>query len=317
MIAGFEQPTEGRVLLQGRDVAGLAAVRPRRQHGLPGLRPVPAPDRGRERRVRAEGQGRRQGRAAAPGREALDMVRLDGYGVARPNQLSGGQRQRVALARALVNRPKVLLLDEPLGALDLKLREEMQVELKRSSPRSASRSSSSPTTRTRRSRMSDRLAVFTDGRLEQVGPPAEVYERPASAFVAGFVGTSNVITGDLARRLLGRDGRSPCGPRRSRSRCSTAGRAGGPTTGGRRAARCATCSTSARAPRTRRPRRRRASWWPSVPSDGARWTPDAGARAARRLAAHREPSTSQQPTAPTRSTAGTRHTGRTATEGEA
>jgi putative spermidine/putrescine transport system ATP-binding protein len=142
-------------------------------------------------RVRGMGKREREQRA----HEALEMVRLPGAGGRRPNQLSGGQRQRVALARALINRPRVLLLDEPLGALDLKLREQMQVELK-----SIQRDLSEQITfiyvthdQDEALTMSDRVAVFSDGRLEQVGTPGEIYERPANEFVAGFVGTSNVI----------------------------------------------------------------------------------------------------------------------------
>jgi putative spermidine/putrescine transport system ATP-binding protein len=124
----------------------------------------------------------------------------------KPSQLSGGQRQRVALARALVNHPKVLLLDEPLGALDLKLREQMQVELKAIQREVGITFLFVTHDQEEALTMSDRVAVFNEGRIEQVGTPAEVYERPATAFVAGFVGTSNLISGTAARQILGEDG---------------------------------------------------------------------------------------------------------------
>ena len=203
MIAGFEQPSEGRIVLQGRDVAGSPpydrdintvfqdyalfphlSVGENVEYGL---------------KVRKVARAERRARAG----DALAMVRLDGFGERRITQLSGGQRQRVALARALVNRPKVLLLDEPLGALDLKLREEMQIELKRIQAEVGITFIYVTHDQDEALAMSDRLAVFSAGRIEQVGPPALVYEHPASAFVAGFVGTSNVIEGDLARRLRG------------------------------------------------------------------------------------------------------------------
>ncbi len=126
------------------------------------------------------------------------MVRLDGYEQRKPAQLSGGQRQRVALARALVNRPRVLLLDEPLGALDLKLREEMQIELKAIQHQVGITFIYVTHDQEEALTMSDRIAVFNRGRIEQVGAPADVYERPATAFVAGFVGTSNLLTGEVA-----------------------------------------------------------------------------------------------------------------------
>jgi putative spermidine/putrescine transport system ATP-binding protein len=146
----------------------------------------------RERRVRAE--------------EALATVRLEGYGARTPTQLSGGQRQRVALARALVNRPKVLLLDEPLGALDLKLRREMQIELKQMQRELGITFVFVTHDQEEALTMSDRIAVFRAGRIEQVATPVELYERPATPFVAGFVGTSNLLTGKVAKRLLGEDG---------------------------------------------------------------------------------------------------------------
>ena len=141
------------------------------------IRKVPAA----ERRRRAE--------------EMLELVRLAGLGGRRPAQLSGGQRQRVALARALINRPRVLLLDEPLGALDLKLREQMQVELKAIQRQVGITFVYVTHDQGEALSMSDRLAVFNHGRIEQIGRPAEIYERPATAFVAGFVGVSNVLRG--------------------------------------------------------------------------------------------------------------------------
>src|SRR5206468_5354400 len=138
--------------------------------------------------------------------DALAMVRLSGYERRRPSQLSGGQRQRVALARALVNRPRVLLLDEPLGALDLKLREEMQLELKAIQQEVGITFIYVTHDQEEALTMSDRLAVFNRGRIEQIGTPADLYERPSTAFVAGFVGTSNLLRGAAARALVGQDG---------------------------------------------------------------------------------------------------------------
>jgi putative spermidine/putrescine transport system ATP-binding protein len=145
-------------------------------------------------RVGGVSKRERQQRAA----EALQMVRLPGVERRRPIQLSGGQRQRVALARAIVNRPRVLLLDEPLGALDLKLRQAMQLELKSIQRELSERITFVYVTHDQDEAltMSDRIAVFSDGRIEQVGTPGEVYERPANAFVAGFVGTSNLVDRD-------------------------------------------------------------------------------------------------------------------------
>jgi putative spermidine/putrescine transport system ATP-binding protein len=131
--------------------------------------------------------------------EALALVRLEGFGGRKPVQLSGGQRQRVALARAIVNHPRVLLLDEPLGALDLKLRQDMQIELKRIQGEVGITFVYVTHDQEEALTMSDRIAVFSQGRIEQIGSPSEVYERPANEFVAGFVGISNVLDRDGRR----------------------------------------------------------------------------------------------------------------------
>ncbi len=179
LIAGFEEPDAGTVELGGQDVTRRPALRARRQHGLPGLRALPAHDGRRERRVRAAHQEGAQRRAphAAP-RRRWSWCGSSGYDDRKPGQLSGGQRQRVALARAIVNRPRVLLLDEPLGALDLKLRQEMQTELKRIQREVGITFVYVTHDQEEALTMSDRLAVFNAGRIEQVGAPAEVYERP-------------------------------------------------------------------------------------------------------------------------------------------
>jgi putative spermidine/putrescine transport system ATP-binding protein len=139
--------------------------------------------------------------------EMLDLVQLPGFSGRKPSQLSGGQRQRVALARALINHPKVLLLDEPLGALDLKLRQQMQVELKSIQQRVGITFIFVTHDQEEALTMSDRIAVFDQGRIEQVGTPAEIYEHPATPFVAGFVGTSNLVSGDVAKRITGSEAR--------------------------------------------------------------------------------------------------------------
>ena len=153
------------------------------------------------------GYGLRVKGVAKPARErrvqrALQMVRLEGLGLRRPNQLSGGQRQRVALARAVVNEPEVLLLDEPLGALDLKLRQEMQIELKQIQKDVGITFVYVTHDQEEALTMSDRLAVLANGQIEQIGSPVDVYERPATEFVAGFIGISNVLTRDGVRFVV-------------------------------------------------------------------------------------------------------------------
>ncbi|MER7504419.1 ABC transporter ATP-binding protein [Nonomuraea pusilla] len=206
MIAGFETPTAGSVELGGRDVTRLAPFERDvntvfQDYALfPHMSVLDNVEYGL--RVKKVRRAERRERAL----DALRSVRLEGMEGRRPGQLSGGQRQRVALARALVNRPRVLLLDEPLGALDLKLREEMQVELKALQREVGITFLFVTHDQEEALTMSDRVAVFGHGRIEQVGTPAEIYERPASAFVAGFVGTSNLVSGEAARAVLGRDG---------------------------------------------------------------------------------------------------------------
>jgi putative spermidine/putrescine transport system ATP-binding protein len=207
LIAGFERPSAGRILLYGQDVSTLPpyerpvntvfqdyalfphmTVGENIAYGLM-LKKVAKP----ERMKRAE--------------EMLDLVRLPGLADRKPSQLSGGQRQRVALARALINQPKVLLLDEPLGALDLKLRQQMQVELKAIQQRVGITFIFVTHDQEEALTMSDRIAVFNQGQIEQVGSPAEMYEHPATPFVAGFVGVSNLISGPLAQQITGSEER--------------------------------------------------------------------------------------------------------------
>lgn len=206
MIAGFELPTGGTIELSGRDVTRVPpferdvntvfqdyalfphmTVKENVEYGL---------------RVKKVPKAERRDRAAA----ALANVRLEGYGDRKPGQLSGGQRQRVALARALVNRPRVLLLDEPLGALDLKLRQQMQVELKDLQREVGITFVFVTHDQEEALTMSDRIAVFDQGKIEQLGSPVDVYETPKSPFVAGFVGTSNLLSGAAAESVLGEEG---------------------------------------------------------------------------------------------------------------
>jgi putative spermidine/putrescine transport system ATP-binding protein len=199
VIAGFERPDAGHVELAGADVTGT----PPSERDVNtvfqdyALFPHMSVLENVEYGLRVKGVGRRDRRAKAE--EVLERVRLPKLGGRKPVQLSGGQRQRVALARAIVNSPTVLLLDEPLGALDLKLRQEMQVFLKELQRELGITFVYVTHDQEEALTMSDRLAVFNEGRIEQIGSPAEVYERPQTEFVAGFVGISNVIERDGRR----------------------------------------------------------------------------------------------------------------------
>ena len=203
MIAGFETPTAGRIALGGRDVTGLAPYEREVNTVFQDYALFPhmtvADNVGYGLMVRKVPRAERRRLVG----DALEMVRLPEYGDRKPAQLSGGQRQRVALARALVMRPKVLLLDEPLGALDLKLRQAMQIELKEIQGEVRLTFIYVTHDQEEALTMSDRLAVFNRGRIEQVGSPADVYERPATGFVAGFVGVSNVLEGETAAAIAG------------------------------------------------------------------------------------------------------------------
>jgi putative spermidine/putrescine transport system ATP-binding protein len=199
MIAGFESPSEGTIELAGKDVNGVPPYdRPVNTVFQDyALFPHMTVGENVEYGLRVAGTARAErGRKSG---EALGMVRLPGYEDRKPGELSGGQRQRVALARAIVNRPQVLLLDEPLGALDLKLREQMQVELKAIQAEVGITFVYVTHDQDEALTMSDRIAVFNEGRIEQVSPPVELYEQPATEFVAGFVGVSNLLERDGAR----------------------------------------------------------------------------------------------------------------------
>ena len=206
LIAGFETPSAGTIVLSGHDVTKLAPFQRDVNTVFQDYALFPHMNVGRnvEYGLRVKGVAKDERRSRAL--EALASVQLVGFEMRKPDQMSGGQRQRVALARALVNRPRVLLLDEPLGALDLKLREQMQVELKQLQRHVGVTFVFVTHDQEEALTMSDRIAVFNAGRIEQIGTPAEVYERPATPFVAGFVGTSNLLQGETARRVLGVDG---------------------------------------------------------------------------------------------------------------
>src|SRR4051812_6183333 len=193
MIAGFERPDEGSIELAGDDVSRLPPAERDVNTVFQDYALFPHMSVGENvaygLKVRKVAKADRAQRVE----EALGMVRLESFGDRRPSQLSGGQRQRVALARALVNRPRVLLLDEPLGALDLKLRQQLQIELKRIQHEVGITFVYVTHDQDEALTMSDRIAVMSEGRIAQIGTPEEVYDRPRSPFVAGFVGVSNLL----------------------------------------------------------------------------------------------------------------------------
>jgi len=201
LMAGFEQPTGGHIEIFGETAEGVPPYRRNvntvfQDYALfPHLSILENVAYG----LMVKGVGKAERLKAAE--EALAMVKLPGYGTRRPGQLSGGQRQRVALARALVNRPRVLLLDEPLGALDLKLREQMQEELKSLQKSLGITFVFVTHDQGEALSMADRIAVFSEGRIQQLGTPEEVYKRPKTRFVADFVGSSNVLPPDFVESL--------------------------------------------------------------------------------------------------------------------
>ena len=206
MIAGFEDPDTGTINLNGNDITHLAPYERDVNTVFQDYALFPHMDviTNIEYGLRVKKVDKKERRAKAL--EALEQVRLSGYENRKPSQLSGGQHQRVALARALVNRPSVLLLDEPLGALDLKLRQQMQIELKELQREVGITFIFVTHDQEEALTMSDRIAVFDKGKIQQLDRPAAIYERPTNEFVAGFVGVSNLITGSAAQSLLGQSG---------------------------------------------------------------------------------------------------------------
>jgi len=205
LIAGFDQPDSGTILLDGVDVTDTPPFARNVNTVFQDYALFPhmtvAQNVAYGPRVRGVAAASRDQQA----RDMLELVRLGEFGARRPHQLSGGQRQRVALARALINQPKVLLLDEPLGALDLKLREEMQAELKSLQQRLGITFVFVTHDQGEALSMADRVAVFSQGRIEQLDTPRELYNRPRTAFVASFVGSANVVERAAAQRLTGRE----------------------------------------------------------------------------------------------------------------
>lgn len=206
MIAGFEVPDSGTIKLNGQEITDLPPYDRDVNTVFQDYALFPHMDvlTNIEYGLRVEKVAKDERRKRAL--EALEQVRLSGYESRKPNQLSGGQRQRVALARALVKRPSVLLLDEPLGALDLKLRQQMQIELKELQREVGITFIFVTHDQEEALTMSDRIAVFDKGKIQQLDRPATIYERPINEFVAGFVGVSNLISGDVSSKLLGKSG---------------------------------------------------------------------------------------------------------------
>jgi putative spermidine/putrescine transport system ATP-binding protein len=202
MIAGFEEPTAGSIELAGEEVSGVPPFDRAVNTVFQDYALFPHMSVGDNVAYGLKVAGVDKSERARRRDEALEMVRLPGYASRKPGELSGGQRQRVALARAIVNRPRVLLLDEPLGALDLKLREQMQVELKTIQGEVGITFVYVTHDQDEALTMSNRIAVFNEGRIEQVSPPIELYEQPLTEFVAGFVGVSNVIERDGERLTI-------------------------------------------------------------------------------------------------------------------
>ena len=203
LIAGFEQPSAGQIYLHGQEVSRLPPYEREVNTVFQNYALFPHLTVGENiaysLMVRKVAKAEREKRVA----EMLDLVRLPGIAKRKPSQLSGGQQQRVALARALINHPRVLLLDEPLGALDLKLRQEMQVELKTIQHAVGITFIFVTHDQEEALTMSDRIAIFNHGQIEQLGTPTDLYERPQTRFVATFMGTSNVVEGALAQALTG------------------------------------------------------------------------------------------------------------------
>ena len=204
LIAGFDRPDSGSIWLDGVDVTGVPPHQRNVNTVFQDYALFPhmsvADNVAYGLRVRGVAAAERRTRA----NEMLSLVRLESFGERRPAQLSGGQRQRIALARALINQPQVLLLDEPLGALDLKLREDMQTELKSLQQRLGITFVFVTHDQGEALSMADRVAVFNQGRIEQLDAPRELYARPDTAFVADFVGSANVVPANLAARLTNR-----------------------------------------------------------------------------------------------------------------